>query len=146
MKAGKEVTNPHFLQVTVEESVSAKSVEIDGYSFCGTFAPYEMAEDGTELFLNASNKLSKPAVGKNKMRGLRAYFKVPSDENAAKVSFMDNTTGVDNAACKKETNSRIYTRGRMCFRGYKYPLLRDIPEGRQKDLREIKNDIPITQL
>ena len=109
VKAGKEVANPHFLQVTVEEAVSAKSVEIDGYSFCGTFAPYEMAGDGTELFLNASNKLSKPAAGKNKMRGLRAYFKVPSDENAAKVSFMDNTTGVDNAACKKETNSRIYT-------------------------------------
>lgn len=108
VKAGKEVANPHFLQVNVEEGVTAKSVEIDGYSFCGTFAPYEMAEDGTELFLNASNKLSKPAAGKNKMRGLRAYFKVPSGENAAKVSFMDNTTGIDNAACTRVTNSRTY--------------------------------------
>ncbi len=108
VKPVNQVANPHFLQVEVEEGVAAKSVEIDGFSFCGTLAPYTMAEDGTELFLNSSNKLSKPASGKNKMRGLRAYFKVPSADSDAKVSFMDNTTGICNTSAEPQTSHRVY--------------------------------------
>lgn len=68
------VEQPTFAGVTVE-STSAQTVGGGEWDLCGTFGSYELAADGTQLFLTADGTLAKPKVGSQKMRGFRCYLK-----------------------------------------------------------------------
>lgn len=68
------VEQPTFADVTVE-STTAQTVGGGEWEFCGTFGSYELAADGTQLFLTAGGTLAKPKVGSQKMRGFRCYLK-----------------------------------------------------------------------
>lgn len=68
------VEQPTFADVTVE-STTAQTVGGDEWDLCGTFGSYELAADGTQLFLTADGTLAKPKVGSQKMRGFRCYLK-----------------------------------------------------------------------
>lgn len=68
------VEQPTFAGVTVE-STTAQTVGGDEWDLCGTFGSYELAADGTQLFLTADGTLAKPKVGSQKMRGFRCYLK-----------------------------------------------------------------------
>lgn len=68
------VEQPTFADVTVE-STTAQTVGGGEWDLCGTFGSYELAADGTQLFLIADGTLAKPKVGSQKMRGFRCYLK-----------------------------------------------------------------------
>lgn len=68
------VEQPTFADVTVR-STSAQTVGGGEWDLCGTFGSYELAADGTQLFLTADGTLAKPKVGSQKMRGFRCYLK-----------------------------------------------------------------------
>ena len=68
------VEQPTFADVTVE-STTAQTVGGGKWDLCGTFGSYELAADGTQLFLTADGTLAKPKVGSQKMRGFRCYLK-----------------------------------------------------------------------
>lgn len=68
------VEQPTFAGVTVK-STSAQTVGGGEWEFCGTFGSYELAADGTQLFLTAGGTLAKPLAESRKMRGFRCYLK-----------------------------------------------------------------------
>lgn len=68
------VEQPTFAGVTVE-STTEQTVGGGEWDLCGTFGSYELAADGTQLFLTADGTLAKPKVGSQKMRGFRCYLK-----------------------------------------------------------------------
>lgn len=68
------VEQPTFADVTVK-STTAQTVGDGEWEFCGTFGSYELAADGTQLFLTAGGTLAKPLAESRKMRGFRCYLK-----------------------------------------------------------------------
>ena len=72
MRSEYYVEQPTFAGVTVE-STTAQTVGGGEWDLCGTFGSYELAADGTQLFLTADGTLAKPKVGSQKMRGFRCY-------------------------------------------------------------------------
>ena len=74
MRSEYYVEQPTFAGVTVR-STSAQTVGGGEWDLCGTFGSYELAADGTQLFLTADGTLAKPKVGSQKMRGFRCYLK-----------------------------------------------------------------------
>ena len=68
------VEQPTFADVTVE-STTAQTVGGVEWDLCGTFGSYELAADGTQLFLTAGGTLAKPLAESRKMRGFRCYLK-----------------------------------------------------------------------
>lgn len=68
------VEQPTFADVTVR-STSAQTVGGEEWDLCGTFGSYELAADGTQLFLTADGTLAKPLAESRKMRGFRCYLK-----------------------------------------------------------------------
>lgn len=68
------VEQPTFAGVTVK-STTAQTVGGGEWDLCGTFGSYELAADGTQLFLTADGTLAKPLADSRKMRGFRCYLK-----------------------------------------------------------------------
>ena len=68
------VEQPTFAGVTVG-STTAQTVCGGEWDLCGTFGSYELAADGTQLFLTADGTLAKPKAASRKMRGFRCYLK-----------------------------------------------------------------------
>lgn len=67
------VEQPTFAGVTVK-STTAQTVGGGEWEFCGTFGSYELAADGTQLFLTAGGTLAKPKANLQTMRGFRCYL------------------------------------------------------------------------
>lgn len=82
------VENPNFYDIELTDE-NAKEITLGNISFCGTYSPYEMQTNGTELFLNSSQVLARPKADGNTMRGLRAFFRL-ENSNAAKFSILFN--------------------------------------------------------
>lgn len=74
MRSEYYVEQPTFADVTVE-STTAQTVGDGEWDLCGTFGSYELAADGTQLFLTAGGTLAKPLADSRKMRGFRCYLK-----------------------------------------------------------------------
>lgn len=92
--------------------ITAKSADASlgsEYGVCGTFGKYKMETDGTELFLKTDGKFYVPAVGKETMKGFRAYFLVPKSTSGAalNLSFGD-ATGINGVAADAEKNVKVY--------------------------------------
>lgn len=68
------VEQPTFAGVTVK-STSAQTVGGGEWDLCGTFGSYELAADGTQLFLWADGTLVRPKANSRPMRGFRCYLK-----------------------------------------------------------------------
>ena len=74
MRSEYYVEQPTFADVTVR-STTAQTVGGGEWDLCGTFGSYELAADGTQLFLIADGTLAKPKAESRKMRGFRCYLK-----------------------------------------------------------------------
>ena len=109
IKPTEEVATLTFDGVTIT-STEAKSNGTE-CGIHGTYAPYTMNTDGTEMFLNANRQFVVPAVGKNEMKGFRAYFFKPSSISAAafNINFGEATAinGVKTEA-NNEQNMKVY--------------------------------------
>lgn len=88
---------------------SASSSLGNYYGVCGTFVPYKLSTDGTDLFLKTDGKFYVPAEGKETMKGFRAFFIVPNNTTAAalNLSFGD-ATGINGVAADAEKNVKVY--------------------------------------
>lgn len=93
VKVEEDVVDPIIdgVDVTADEPV-AKG---DAYAMKGTYTTYALATNGSNLFLGDGDKFYRPAEGQNTMKGLRAYFIVPSGTNAA--ALYANIDGVETA-------------------------------------------------
>lgn len=67
------VEQPTFAGVTVK-STTAQTVGGGEWDLCGTFGSYELAADGTQLFLWADGTLVRPKANSRTMRGFRCYL------------------------------------------------------------------------
>ena len=109
IKPTEEVATLTFDGVTIT-STEAKSNGTE-CGIHGTYAPYTMNTDGTEMFLNANRQFVVPAEGKNEMKGFRAYFFKPSSISAAafNINFGEATAinGVTTEA-NNEQNMKVY--------------------------------------
>ncbi len=103
------VDNPKISSVTLDKNSTASTIPHSGVSFCGCYAPVFLKEDGSELFLNSKNKLSKPASGKNKIRGMRAFFRLHNDANVPSVTFNENVAGIKGTVVKRTSEDVVYT-------------------------------------
>lgn len=104
----KETKNPTFNLVDFRSETEAQTITKNGLSFCGTYAPCQLKEDGTEMFINASNKLTIPKEGSQKMKGLRAFFRIENGTSSAKISFSDTTDGLSSPEVKSLHTDKIY--------------------------------------
>lgn len=97
-----------FKGVKITEYSASSSLGND-YGVCGTFVPYKLSTDGTDLFLKTDGKFYVPAEGKETMKGFRAFFIVPNNTTAAalNLSFGD-ATGIDGVAADAEKNVKVY--------------------------------------
>lgn len=97
-----------FKGVKITEYSASSSLGND-YGVCGTFVPYKLSTDGTDLFLKTDGKFYVPAEGKETMKGFRAFFIVPNNTIAAalNLSFGD-ATGIDGVAADAEKNVKVY--------------------------------------
>lgn len=97
-----------FKGVKITEYSASSSLGND-YGVCGTFVPYKLSTDGTDLFLKTDGKFYVPAEGKETMKGFRAFFIVPNNTAAAalNLSFGD-ATGINGVAADAEKNVKVY--------------------------------------
>lgn len=113
VKPTKEVVDPAFTGVNIE-AVAAKQVGANGYFMQGIYSvKTDLTTDGTNLFLGDGNKFYKPSgTTTAKMKGMRAYFIVPSGTNfaALRANIDGATTAIDEFATVVEqpTDNRIY--------------------------------------
>lgn len=97
-----------FKGVKITEYSASSSLGND-YGVCGTFVPYKLSTDGTDLFLKTDGKFYVPAEGKETMKGFRAFFIVPNNTAAAalNLSFGD-ATGISGVAADAAKNVKVY--------------------------------------
>lgn len=112
VKPANTVVNPTFTGVNIVASAPVKSGE-NGFFMQGTYgAKTDLTTDGTNLFLGEGNKFFKPAAGSTKMKGMRAYFIVPSGTNfaALRANIDGATTAIDEltTVVEQPTDNRIY--------------------------------------
>lgn len=112
VKPANTVVNPTFTGVNIEASAPEKLGE-NGFFMQGTYgAKTDLLDDGTNLFLGEGNKFYKPAKGSTKMKGMRAYFIVPSGTNfaALRANIDGATTAIDEltTVVEQPTDNRIY--------------------------------------
>ena len=101
LKVTQDVQNPVFDGVDVVAPTSddgkpeAKSEA--GYAMQGVYGVTTLLTDGSNLFLGGNNKFFIPAVGSEKMKGMRAYFVAPQGTKiAALVANIDGEeTAID---------------------------------------------------
>lgn len=113
VKPTKEVVNPSFTGVNIEET-AAKQVGANGYFMQGIYSvKTDLTTDGTNLFLGDGNKFYKPlGTTTAKMKGMRAFFIVPQGTNfaALRANIDGATTAIDEltTVVEQPTDNRIY--------------------------------------
>ena len=107
VKVTSDVVNPVFENVTVQ-NVEPEAVGNTDYKFCGTYSPVYLNIDGTNVFLGTDGKFHKPTETGNCMKGLRAYFIVPSNSNPARVSILDEPSAIHSVEADTTVNTGCF--------------------------------------
>ena len=88
------------------------------YVFSGTFGPYLMKGDGTELFLATDGKLKYPSSTDgqaNKLRGYRAFFQIANNTaDEAKININGDVTSLSLPIADMERSTKIYNLNGQC--------------------------------
>ncbi len=88
------------------------------YVFSGTFGPYLMKGDGTELFLATDGKLKYPSSTDgqaNKLRGYRAFFQISNNTaDEAKININGDVTSLSLPIADMERSTKIYNLNGQC--------------------------------
>ena len=112
VKVKKDVVNPQFSNVLIK-NVEAKAVsdlEGNSYKFVGTFSPVNLTTDKTNLFLGTDGILHYPASESvSTMKGLRAYFVVPSGTVPSRVNINgEEMDAIGNIDVESNTDAAVY--------------------------------------
>lgn len=110
IKPTEDAKELNFKDVTINNVDELNRINGNDYCICGVFGKYAMKTNGTELFLNAAGKFVAPAVGKETMKGFRAYFYVPSKVSAAalNINIDGEATGINNIETEAAVNGKVY--------------------------------------
>lgn len=107
MKPAVTVENP-TISGAKTEAVDADTVGTD-YKFIGTYSPKALKTDGTNLFLDTEGAMFAPTVDGKTMKGMRAYFAIPSSASSKtfSIGFTDGgeTTHIDGHSMGKTKNA-----------------------------------------
>lgn len=88
IKLNTTVVNPTFPVVNLV-TTAAQTVTHGDVSMVGVYSPYELPKNG--VFLSTDGKLKKPSESRV-MKGLRAFFTIPSNQQQNARIFIDNST------------------------------------------------------
>ncbi len=94
VKPVKNIVNPTFKGVKIS---SEKPTYNDAYDFVGTYSPMTIDDTKTTLFLGSDGTLKLAKAG-SKIKGMRAYFKVPITSEAKPILIIgddEEITAVD---------------------------------------------------
>lgn len=99
-----------FKGVTINNVDEFNRIKGNSYCICGVFGKTKLRTTGADLFLNAAGKFVAPAVGKETMKGFRAYFYVPSKVSAAalNINIDGETTGINDIETEATVNGKVY--------------------------------------
>ena len=104
VKVNTTVENPTFLLVDVKNT-EAKTEEHGDVSMVGCYGQTDLNADGERMavFLTADGSLKRPSAASWTMKGLRAYFLVPSSFPGARVMIDDEEVTAIDAVLKPES-------------------------------------------
>lgn len=103
----EEITIPNVLISNTQPEQVSRS-DNAAFMYCGAYSPFTFtAADGSQLFLTASGVLKKPSSVGMKMKGMRAYFLVPTtvDVNTMSVNVDNGLSAIHDLPCD---NSRTF--------------------------------------
>ena len=116
LKIDRDLVNPIFHNVVITTSTPQKETHGD-YSLVGTFGPTDLKTDGTNVFLGTDNVLYKPAAGTNMLKGIRAYFEIPSGASARiSMDDSDEATGIKTLKSNVDENKVYNLQGQQVSR------------------------------
>lgn len=105
------VDDPYFEDVVISDT-QPQTVTHNGYSFIGVYNATEL--DASDVFLGTDGNLYHPAEATNTIKGMRAYFQIPTTSLASKAVLnvtRGNTTGIASINAEQAHDDRIYN---MC--------------------------------
>lgn len=87
----EEITIPDVLIRNTQPAQVSRS-DNSAFMYCGAYSPFTFtATDGSQLFLTTNGVLKKPSTAGSKMKGMRAYFLVPTTMDVSTMSInVDN--------------------------------------------------------
>ena len=117
VKVSNNVANPIFSGVSITSTTPSRQ-GADGYYMVGTYGTTTLATDGTNLFLGDGDKFYKPSTTGNVMKGMRAYFEVPSSTNpqslVAKIDGVVSSLSEIDGGEAVVADSRVYNLNGQC--------------------------------
>jgi hypothetical protein len=83
VKPTEDIVNPEYKGVTLS-ATAAQNIEQPGgnIAFVGTYSPTDLDTDKTMMFLKSDGKLYFPTNSGARLKGMRAYFRVPQGVEA----------------------------------------------------------------
>lgn len=83
----EETTIPDVL-ISNTQPVQVSRSDNAAFMYCGAYSPFAFtATDGSQLFLTTNGVLKKPSTAGSKMKGMRAYFIVPTTMDVSTMSI-----------------------------------------------------------
>ena len=109
VKVSRQVTNPQFRNVVITDTGAKAMPENESYQFVGTYSPVQLEIDKTELFLGTDGKLHYPSSAEvSTMKGLRAYFVVPTGAVTTRVNINGEEMDAIDALDAPEAEAVVY--------------------------------------
>lgn len=107
IKPTEEVKGLTFegVKITAVEGKTKGSIGSENLAISGILGARKL--ESFELFLNAAGKFVAPAVGKETMKGFRAYF-ISLLGAGAKINIDGETTGINNIETEATVNGKVY--------------------------------------
>ena len=111
IKPSADITNPQFDNVTIKNDNPTVSGDADGYSFVGIYNPKTFSGNDQErvLILASEAKFMRVNNGQ-RMKGMRAYFTIPTGTKAEAVRLMINNrpTALTEITTTPSTSEKIF--------------------------------------
>lgn len=107
IKPTEEVKGLTFegVKITAVEGKTKGGIGSENLAISGILGARKL--ESFELFLNAAGKFVAPAVGKETMKGFRAYF-ISLLGAGAKINIDGETTGINNIETEATVNGKVY--------------------------------------
>ena len=111
VKPSADITNPQFDNVTIKNDDPTVSGDANGYSFVGIYNPKTFSDSDQErvLILASEAKFMRVNNGQ-RMKGMRAYFTIPTGTKAEAVRLMINNrpTALTEITTTPSTSEKIF--------------------------------------
>ena len=107
IKPATTTANPAIEGVTIAAGDAQEKGST--YKFIGIYSPKALATDGTELFIGTDSQLYSPAIGKNTIKGMRAYLNVPAGTEGARLNILgEMVTAIDGVSLNGNDEVKVF--------------------------------------